>query len=415
MIIEKYQARSLVRNSAPSLFSWAEVNLNPYNGCFHDCKYCDGKAEHYHMHPDFSEKLRVKENAVELLERFLKSQGLFSHSRSQTNLDSYLNLNRKPAQSKSKFILFLGGGVCDVYQPEEQNIKLTRHLLELIRDYNVPVQILTKNKLVQRDIDLLKEINKTTYAAVNLTITLADPETQKIFEPRASSTKDRFTTIKRLRDEGIHSGVYFYPVLPFIGDTDINMEKIYTEAKRVDAEFVYCWGLTLKPGKNKDEFLKTIQRFFPSLLLKYKLLYGNNNKYGILDYKKIKKLGFRYPEIKAYFYSVNNQLPYASQRYIPKGRIHSNLAIAEIFRKMAYLKSNIIQEKEGIALKLLKAARILEKCPEEAIKMSKNQFKMLFIPSEVHPFIIDYFLTGKISELEEIEKRAFESSIQKIN
>jgi len=74
MIIEEYDAKSLVRTTKTSLFSWAEVYLNPYQGCEHDCVYCDGKAEGYYMHNDFGQRIRVKKNAPELLENYLKKQ-----------------------------------------------------------------------------------------------------------------------------------------------------------------------------------------------------------------------------------------------------------------------------------------------------------------------------------------------------
>ena len=75
MILEEYEAKSVVRTSMPSLFSWGEVYLNPYQGCSHDCKYCDGKSEAYYMHTDFAERIRVKTNAPQLLETYLKRKG----------------------------------------------------------------------------------------------------------------------------------------------------------------------------------------------------------------------------------------------------------------------------------------------------------------------------------------------------
>ena len=78
MIIEENEAKSLVRIGRPSMFSWAEVHLNPYQGCYHDCKYCDGKSEGYHMHEDFSSRIKVKKNAPKLLEQFLKKRGFIA-------------------------------------------------------------------------------------------------------------------------------------------------------------------------------------------------------------------------------------------------------------------------------------------------------------------------------------------------
>jgi DNA repair photolyase len=271
MMIELYEAKSFIRTSTSGLFSWSEIYLNPYQGCYHDCKYCDGKSEGYYMHEDFSKRIRVKRNAPVLLEHYLRKKGFIPLRREKTStLIDFIPSLKDSAQSNQprKSILFIGGGVCDVYQPAEEKARITRELLQIAYDYKFPVQILTKNQNVLRDLDLFKKINEDTYACCSFTITLAN-ETQKIFEPTASTTQERFETIRTLREEGIHSGVYFYPVLPFIGDTDKNMQAIYEQSKRSRAEFVYCGGLTLKPGRNKKEFLQTIETYFPALLSEY--------------------------------------------------------------------------------------------------------------------------------------------------
>lgn len=131
--------------------------------------------------------------------------------------------------------------------------------------------------------DLLKKINKQNYAAVHITITLNDEEKQKLFEPRASTTTERFDTLKKLREEGIHGGIYSLPVLPFIGDTHEHVSALYQRASQAGAEFVYSGPLTITPGRNKDEFLSVIATHMPELLEKYKRLYSNNDGYGAMD------------------------------------------------------------------------------------------------------------------------------------
>lgn len=415
MIIEEYHAKTVMRKSNPSLFAWSEAYLNPYQGCFHDCKYCDGKSEFYRMHDDFGTRIRLKVNAPHLLEQFLsRRKGLIPVNRSSSK-KTRLFLD-KGKITKAGFILFIGGGVCDVYQPAEKKVKLTRKLLQLAYDYNVPVNFLTKNTLVLRDLDLLKEINKETYASVNLTITHADDSIQAIFEPGASSSTERFEAVKLLRKEGIYSGIYFYPPLPFIGDTDENMTAIFDKAREINAEFVYVWSLTLKPGRNKRSFMETIKEHFPHLYPKYKQLYSNNNKYGTLDYKKLKPLGLNYPEIKAFKFNYEYKIPYAAKRYIPPGRLHvkSNLFLSEILLKIAYLKSCIIQERNQEAHKINKAAMKLENLAKDVFKMNKNEFKTQMIPIEAEPYIIDYFVNQKSTLLSETEKEAYDSVLSKL-
>lgn len=416
MRIEKYKAKSVIRKSSPSLFSWSEIYLNPYQGCFHDCKYCDGKSEGYYMHDDYADRIRVKTNAPKLLEQFLRKKNFLPIHRDKTStlVDFIPSQNRVQYQKQDSFVLFIGGGVCDVYQPAEKKIKITRELLQIAYDYSIPVFILTKNILVLRDLDLFKKINKDSYACVCFTITLVEEKIQKIFEPRASTTQERFDAIKKLRQEGIHSGIYFYPVLPFIGDTDENMKEIYHQAKSVDSEFVYCWGLTLKPGRSKREFLDTIEMYFPNLYPKYVQLYSNNDRYGNLDVNQFKILGLTWPEVKGFKLGYECGLRYCAKRYIPKGRIETNLRTSETLNKIAYLKGNIIQEnlaKPELIRKLYQAAKFLETYQKDLTKIKKENLSKLPISKEVKPYLIDFIERRRIL-LEELEQKAYNSLLK---
>ncbi len=412
MIVEEYDAKTLIRSSKTSLFSWSEAYLNPYQGCYHDCKYCDGKSEGYYMHDDFGERVKVKRNAPQLLEQYLKKQGFFPINREKTStlVDYFPNL-RDSAASKTpgKYVLFIGGGVCDVYQPAEKEVKMTNKLLQIANDYKMPVSFLTKNNLILRDLDLLKKINEDSYASASFSITLADEETQKIFEPRASTTLERFEAIEKLRDEGIHSGVYFYPTLPFIGDTDENMKAIYNQAKEVGAEFIYCWGLTLKPGRNKREFINTVEKNFPDLLPKYTKLYSNEDKYGNLDTEAFKEFNLIWPEIKGYKLGYELGLDYTSKRYVPEGRIHFNLRITEILHRIAYLKSLFIKSSKYEISKLNQASRIINNTEEDVSKMDEKNLKEIGVDEITSDYIFEFAEKKESIYLKNLEKEAYES------
>ncbi len=412
MIVEEYDAKTLIRSSKTSLFSWSEAYLNPYQGCYHDCKYCDGKAEGYYMHDDFGERIKVKRNAPQLLEQYLKKQGFFPINREKTStlVDYFPNL-RDSAASKTpeKHLLFIGGGVCDVYQPAEKEVIMTRKLLQIAHDYKMPVSFLTKNNLILRDLDLLKKINEDSYASASFSITLADEETQKIFEPRASTTQERFDAIKKLREKGIHSGVYFYPTLPFIGDTDENMEAIYFQAKEVGAEFIYCWGLTLKPGRNKKEFMNTIKKSFPDLLPKYTKLYGNEDKYGNLDTEVFKEFNLIWPEIRGYKLGYELGLDYTAKRYVPEGRIDFNIKITEILYRIAYLKSFFIKSSKYEINRLNQASVIINSTKEDISKMDEKGLKKIGIDKMTFDYIFEFVEKNESIHLKTLEKEAYES------
>jgi len=412
MIIEEYDAKSLVRTSRTSLFSWAEVYLNPYQGCYHDCVYCDGKSEGYYMHDDFGTRIKVKKNAPDLLEKYLKKRGFFPINRKKTStlVDYYPKL-RDSADTKNigKFVLFIGGGVCDVYQPAEEEVRMTRRLLEIADDYRIPVCFLTKSDLVLRDLDLLKKINEETFASVSFTITLANDETQKIFEPNASSSSKRFEALNILRKNGIHSGVYCYPSLPFIGDTDQNIGAIYRKAKEVNAEFIYCWGLTLKPGRNRNQFMSTIQQHFPNLYPKYEKLYGNNDKYGVLDHKVFEEFHLIWPEIRGYKYGYELDLDYTAKRYVPEGRIQSNLKVAELLHRLAYLKSFFIKSSKNEIRQLNNSAKIINELEIDISKLPETRLAKLGVDKIIYPYINEFLREGKSTQLKQFEKEAYNS------
>ena len=163
---------------------WISASINPYRGCEHNCRYCDGKAEYYRIEK-FATHIRVKTNAPQLLTKEFTKLGFYEQYRPgrKTLLDylpeGFQETNRLNKQFQNelgpkKFLLAVGGGVCDVYQPAEAKFKVTREILKVVRNFGFPISVLTKNTLVLRDLDLLKEINEISYANVSLSITLAD-------------------------------------------------------------------------------------------------------------------------------------------------------------------------------------------------------------------------------------------------
>ena len=181
------------------------------------------------MHEDYAHTIRAKTNAPELLEKYLVNQGFFPINRERTNtlFDFMKDSGKKKINGiKPKFIISIFGNICDVYQPAERDLMITRQILQIAYDFGFPVRILTKNILVLRDLDLIQKINNDTFARVAFTITLSDSKDQQIFEPNASSTDERLGALRILREEGIPAGVYITPVIPWIGDTEENLKNL---------------------------------------------------------------------------------------------------------------------------------------------------------------------------------------------
>lgn len=145
---------------------------------------------------DFETKILVKEDAPELLRRELSTPGW------------------KPA------VLALSG-VTDPYQPVERRLLLTRRCLEVLAELRNPVVVVTKNHLVTRDIDILRELARWNACAVFVSVTTLRKDLQKVMEPRTSSPERRLAAIRELAEAGIPAGVMVAPVIPGLTDHEI--------------------------------------------------------------------------------------------------------------------------------------------------------------------------------------------------
>ncbi|MFQ5832711.1 MAG: radical SAM protein [Candidatus Thorarchaeota archaeon] len=291
MRYECVKAKSLLSKKMEAE-SWFHINrsMNAYRGCEHGCVYCDGMSEGYYVE-NFLSHIRIKENAPEVLRKELKKEGFVSQNELETEtLWTYLDKDdatRIAEKAPRKQVIGASGGVSDAYQPAEEEYEVTRRVLETLLDFCMPVYILTKSDLVLRDLDILKEIHERAFANVVFTITLHDEDTQKIFEPRSSTTAERFEALKEIRKAGLYGGVMATPIIPGIGDNVGNMKDLAESAKSVRAEFILWGGMTLKPGHQKDYFLNVVRQQFPDKLMLLERVYENNHPYGHPIYKHL--------------------------------------------------------------------------------------------------------------------------------
>ena len=399
MIVQSIKTKSLIRTSGQSP---AHVHLNPYQGCHHDCRYCDGKSERYYMHEDFTQRVIAKINAPELLEKYLSKKGFFPYNRDSTStmIDYFPSMkNGDSLNLPPKFLISMFGNICDVYQPAESKFQITRKLLNIAYEYGFPIRLLTKSKLVLRDIDMLKDIQKESFARVAFTVTLAKEKEQKIFEPNASTTQERFEALRLLRKEGISAGVYITPVIPFIGDTKENLHSLFQSAKEANAEFIITGGLTLRPGRNKNEFFDTVKNHYPDTLPKYRKLYGNNHWGGQPDPEVAYGLGLIDIIKTGYLMSKKYGITFYEPRYIPQGQNRKNLQISTALARIAFLKENIFQEQEDIR-EIRKAASHIELMKENLETMNESDIHNLPFSSKISDIVLEILHSNSCQYLE---------------
>jgi DNA repair photolyase len=172
----------------------------------------------------------------------------------------------------------IGGGVGDSYQPIEKEYELTKKTLAFLEPL-LPIHILTKSTLVERDIDLLKRINEKSKALISFSFSSTNDEISKIFEPGVPPPSDRLKTIKKLKHNGFSCGMYLLPVIPFITDTKKIMKKTIKDAYQAGVDYIIFGGMTLKSGRQKEYFYDIIDKYYPDLLPSYEMIY-TDDKWG---------------------------------------------------------------------------------------------------------------------------------------
>jgi DNA repair photolyase len=254
--IREVRAKSLLRRQK-RIDSWflSRCGLNLYRGCAHNCAYCDGRAEKYAVQGEFGAEVEVKVNAVELLRLELAPP------------------RRSGAGPGPAGYVLLGGGVGDSYQPAEERYRLARAALETLLQMGKPVHVLTKSTLVERDLDLLLSIHGRSRAILSMSFSCADDALAAGFEPGVPAPSARLRLLERAKREGLPTGLFLMPALPFLTDTEELLGRTLREAEGVGVDFVVFGGLTLKPGRQKEHYLAVLAGFRPELAERTRSLY----------------------------------------------------------------------------------------------------------------------------------------------
>lgn len=130
----------------------------------------------------------------------------------------------------------LVSGNTDCYQPVERKLEITRKLLQLFLDYRHPVNIITKNALVLRDLDILKPLAEQNLVSVAISIPTINEELRRLMEPRTSSSKNKIQAIEQLSKNGIPVHAMIAPIIPGLNSDEIlNIMKVTSEAGALSA------------------------------------------------------------------------------------------------------------------------------------------------------------------------------------
>jgi DNA repair photolyase len=214
-------------------------SVNPYQGCEHGCIYCYARNSHqywgYSAGIDFERRIIVKENAAQLLEETFRRKGW-----------------------KAAPIMLSGNTDC--YQPVERSLKLTRQILQVMLDFKHPVGIITKNSLVQRDIDLLQALAAEQLVRVSISITTLQEPLRRALEPRTATARQRLQTIEALSLAGIPVMVMVAPIIPGLNSEEVpRIMQAAADAGALSAGYT----MVRLNGAVAELFTDWIQKNFP--------------------------------------------------------------------------------------------------------------------------------------------------------
>ena len=224
-------------NSSPDIPF--DRSINPYKGCEHGCSYCFARPTHAFLglSPglDFESKLFYKPDAASLLEKELRHPGY-----------------------RCKSIAM--GTNTDPYQPIERSHQVTRAILKVLEAFNHPLGMVTKSRLVTRDIDILAPMAERGLVKVVLSVTTLDRKLARAMEPRAAAPHQRLEAIRALSGSGIPTGVMVAPIIPALNEPEL--EAVLAAARDAGAsEAGYI--LLRMPLEIKDLFREWLKENFP--------------------------------------------------------------------------------------------------------------------------------------------------------
>jgi DNA repair photolyase len=246
--------RVLKKESKPSIFR-CSLCLSPYSGCEYGCIYCSHCVKR-----GIKERspwvVQLKENAPDILKKELK------------------NLQKQ--------IVCVWG-----YQPAEREYRLVRKVLEVLSSRKFPVHVITKSDIILDDLNLLSRIAEREWSTVTFIINTLDEGTTKIFEPDSPPPNVRFETLKKVTGAGLSAGIALMPIIPYITDSDGQLNEVISRAKEMKAHYVLS-GLLKLEDQYRARIIDDIKRHYPELVIKYRRLYEIGSSPDVRYSRKVK-------------------------------------------------------------------------------------------------------------------------------
>lgn len=256
---------NISEKSCKSLLSKSELygidySINPYTGCEHGCEYCYAtfmKRFSKHSEP-WGDFIDVKKGIEKILKKDLKKT------------------------PKGEILI---SSVTDPYQPIEEKYKNTRKIIKILSEEKWPVNILTKNKLILRDLDIFRNFDNENLS-LGFTINFLNEKHRKIWEPDTSKISERIEALKKISKENMNTYAHVGPYLPKITNLKKITEKTSPYIQELQIESINF--------KRKKKILKIIKNNYPEFFKKYKNVEENLLNHEMNLKEKVDKIRNEY-------------------------------------------------------------------------------------------------------------------------
>ncbi len=205
---------------APARFGCLQgiPTLNITNGCMFQCTYCYARG--YSQAPKTGE-VNLYVNLPALLEMELSKK---------RTVPSWVILNTSS----------------DCFQTHPDVLDVTFKVFRILLDHHTGISFLTKGVIPQRFIELFGPSRERILAQIGL-VSLSE-RCWKGYEPNTPSPEERLENIQRLKEAGILPEVRIDPIIPFVTDTEPEMEALFNRLKAMEIKRVTLSYLHLRPA-----------------------------------------------------------------------------------------------------------------------------------------------------------------------
>jgi len=263
------EVRSILNRNVSRRTSWIAYSINPYRGCEFGCKYCFARYTHEFLQPISIDSNLHKQPAARTAPDEPQAWATaFEHEIYMKQHAAWL-LEQELRRFDPRAEIAIGTAT-DPYQPIERRARITRSILEVFAQRSgYTIGIITKSRLIVRDLDVLTEVARHNRLIVHITITTPDAALARLVEPRAPRPDLRFAAVRKLRDAGITAGVMCSPLLPGINDDAKMLDEMGRRAAEACASFFVANPLFLKLC-SRPTYLSFVREHFPALEADYR-------------------------------------------------------------------------------------------------------------------------------------------------